>query len=109
MSDTEPHGVTDGRCNWCGGLVRKDARALADNVNGLIENLHRQQRTTTKLFKICLEYLDESKWPKYALYGDGSYKAAKAAMSRRKERKKELIAAIHGYIKMIEERTNEDD
>jgi hypothetical protein len=83
-------------------------KELAANVNNLLKLHHKQAQAIAELFKICLEYLDESKWPKYESYGSG-LTAAKAAMIRRKERKQQLLAAIKGYIEMIEEREQSDE
>lgn len=77
------------------------AKALTENVNELLKNYHDQQRCTAELFKVCLEFLDEKrtghKW-------GGGLKAARAAAIKRRARKQQLIAAIKGYIEMIENR-----
>lgn len=101
----EPYGVTDGRCNWCGGLTQQKAKQLAENVNQLIGNFHNQQDTTAKLFEICLEFLEERK--DNAEWGVGRTFAI-AEAKKRKERKQQLIAAIKGYIEMIEKRGEEN-
>ena len=116
MSETEPHGVTDGRCNWCGGLTQQKVKALSENVNSLIGNYQAQQQNTAKLFEICLEFL-EDKQRGHGVYisnadiqrEGGVFKAQKAAAIRRGERRRQLIAAIKGYIKMINEREKKDD
>ena len=81
-------------------------KALAENANNLLQLHDKQAQTTAELFKICLEYLDDSKWPKYTMYGEG-FGAAKAAGIRRRERKQQLIAALNSYIKMVEGRNKE--
>lgn len=73
------------------------AKALAANVVALMKNYDSQQRNTADLFKICLEFLEEQRTGHE--FGGG-----KAAMIRRNERKQQLIAAIKGYIQMIEAR-----
>lgn len=81
------------------------AKALAANVNNLLQLQHKQAQTTAKLFKICLEFLDEKRdrheW-------DRGFEAAKAAGIKRRERKQQLITAIKGYIEAIENRDREN-
>ena len=80
-------------------------KALAANVNDLLQLQHKQAQTTAELFKICLEFLDEKRtgheW-------GGGFEAAKAAAIKRKERKQQLIAAIKDYVQMIEKREGND-
>lgn len=108
----ESHGVTDERCNWCGGLTQQKVKQLAENVNQLIVNFHKQQDNTAKLFQICLEFLDEEQWPRLSdaaiQRAGGVFKAEKELRIKRKERKQQLIAAVKGYIEMIEKRGGED-
>jgi len=86
-------------------------KALAANVNELLKNYHDQQRCTAELFKICLEFLDEKRTG-HGVYvsnediqrAGGVFKAERAAFIKRKERKQQLIAAVKGYIEMIEKR-----
>lgn len=101
----EPHGVTDGRCNWCGGLTQQKVRSLSENVNQLIKTYHNQQAATAKLFEVCLEFLEDKRTGHE--WGVG-FEAAKAAGIKRRERKQQLIAAIKGYIEMIEKRGTEN-
>ena len=90
-------------------------KELAANVNNLLKLHHKQAQATAELFKICLEYLDEGKghgvhYTNADIQREGgAFKAQKAAMIRRKERKQQLIAAIKGYIEMIEEREKSDE
>jgi hypothetical protein len=82
-------------------------KALAANVNELLKNYHDQQRCTAELFKICLEFLDE----KRTGHEFSGYRIAemKEAALKRKERKQQLIAAVKGYITMIETREKSDE
>jgi len=86
-------------------------KALTENVNALLKNYHDQQRCTAELFKICLEFLDESKWPRVSdadvQRAGGAWKVEAALRIKRKERKQQLIAAIKDYIQMIEKRDKE--
>jgi len=77
-------------------------KALAANVNELLKNYHDQQRCTAELFKICLEFLDE----KRTGHEFSGYRIAemKEAALKRRARKEQLIAAVKGYIEMIEKR-----
>lgn len=89
-----------------GRMTEEKVRELASNVNQLMKNYQDQQRCTAELFKICLEFLEEKK--DAAEWGVGM-KFVIADARKRRERKQLLIAAIHGYIKMIEEREKEDE
>ena len=80
-------------------------KALAANVNALLKNYHDQQRCTAELFKVCLEFLDEKRTG-HEFSGYRPAEMREAALKRR-ERKKQLIAAVKGYIKMIEGRNKE--
>lgn len=84
-------------------MNKEKVKALAANVNSLIGNYQAQQENTAKLFEICLEFL-EDKQTGHAY--SGGIKMAIAEAKKRKERKQQLIAAIKGYIKMINEREN---
>lgn len=96
--------------------TKEKVQALASNVNSLIENYQAQQQNTAKLFEICLEFLDE-KQTGHGMYisnediqrAGGVFKAERAALIKRRERKQQLIAAIKGYIKMINEREKKDE
>jgi hypothetical protein len=92
---------------------QEKVKALTDNINKLIGNYQNQQRCTAELFKVCLEFLDEERWPRVTDHdiqrAGGVFKAEKEMSIKRRERKQELIAAIKGYIKMIEERKNSND
>ena len=89
-------------------MDKEKVKALAANVNSLIGNYQAQQENTAKLFEVCLEFLDEERWPRVTDHDiqreGGVFKAERAAAIKRRERKQELIAAIKGYIKMINER-----
>jgi len=87
-------------------------KALAANVNKLMENYGNQQRCTAELFKICLEFLEDKGHGVYYTDADiqregGVFNAQRAAGIKRRERKQQLIAAVKGYIKMIENRDKE--
>jgi len=82
-------------------------KALAANVNELLKNYHDQQRCTAELFKVCLEFLDEKRTG-HEFSGYRPAEMREAALKRR-ARKKQLIAAVKGYIKMIEEREKSDE
>jgi hypothetical protein len=88
-------------------------KALTKNVNELLKNYHDQQRCTAELFKICLEFLDKEHWPRVTnadiQRAGGVFEAEKALAIKRKERQQQLIAAVKGYIKMIEEREKSDE
>lgn len=89
-------------------MDKAKVQALAANVNSLIGNYQNQQRNTAKLFKACLDYLEGVYYTDADIQREGGvFKAQKAAMIKRSARKKELIAAIKGYIKMINEREAE--
>lgn len=85
-------------------MDKERVKALASNVNSLIENYQSQQQNTAKLFEICLEFLEDKGHGVYVGFAE-----AKAMAIKRKERKQELIAAIKGYIKMINEREKKDE
>jgi hypothetical protein len=86
-------------------MNEEKVKALAANVNSLIGNYQDQQRTTAELFKVCLEFLDEKRT---GHEGAGGFEAARAAAIKRLARKRELIAAVKGYIKMIETREKKE-
>jgi len=97
-------------------MDKKRVKALVANVNRLIENYQAQQQNTAKLFEVCLEFLEDKQRGHGVYYSQadieregGVFKAQKWAMIKRKERKQELIAAIKGYIKMIEEREKSNE
>ena len=95
-------------------MDKERVKALASNVNSLIKNYQAQQQNTAKLFEICLEFLEDRGHGVYYTNADvqregGVFKAQKAAAVRRGERRRQLIAAIKGYIKMINEREKKDD
>ena len=87
-------------------MNEEQVKALAANVNSLIENYQAQQQNTAKLFEVCLEFLEDKQtgheW-------GGGMKLAIAAAKKRKERKQELIAAVKGFIKLINERENKHE
>jgi hypothetical protein len=89
-------------------MDKAKVQALAANVNGLLGLYDKKEQTTAELFKVCLEFLDEERWPRVTDHdiqrAGGVFKAEKEMRIKRKERKQELIAAIKGYIKMIEKR-----
>lgn len=92
-------------------MDKDKVQALATNVNSLIENYQEQRQQTAKLFEICLEFLEDKGHGVYYTDADiqregGVFRAQKAALIKRKEREQQLIAAIKGYIKMINEREN---
>ena len=90
-------------------------KALTKNVNALLKNYHDQQRCTAELFKVCLEFLEGGNG--HGVYvsnediqrAGGVFKAERAALIKRKERKQQLIAAVKGYITMIETREKSDE
>jgi hypothetical protein len=95
-------------------MDKEKVKALAANVNSLIGNYQAQQENTAKLFEICLEFLEDKGHGVYYTDADiqregGVFKAAKAGGIKRRERKQQLIAAIKGYIKMINEREKKDE
>jgi len=97
-------------------MDKEKVKALAANVNSLIGNYQAQQQQTAKLFEICLEFLEDKQSGHGVYYTDadiqregGVFKAAKAAGIKRRERKQQLIAAIKGYIKMMNEREKKDE
>lgn len=97
-------------------MDKEQVKALAANVNSLLGNYQAQQQNTAKLLEVCLEFL-EDKQRGHGVYisnediqrAGGVFKAEKAALIKRKERKQQLIAAIKGYIKMINERENKHE
>jgi hypothetical protein len=97
-------------------MNKEKVRELAANVNSLIGNYQDQQRTTAELFKVCLEFLEDRQRGHGVYYSQadieregGVFKAERAALIKRKERKQELIAAVKGYIKLINERENKHE
>jgi hypothetical protein len=97
-------------------MDKERVKELAANVNSLIGNYQDQQKNTAELFKICLEFL-EDKRTGHGVYisaadiqrAGGVFKAERAALIKRKERKQQLIAAVKGYITMIETREKSDE
>jgi len=95
-------------------MDKAQVKALAANVNSLLGHYDQQQQQTAKLFEICLEFLEDKGHGVYYTDADiqregGVFKAAKAVGIKRRERKQQLIAAIKGYIKMINERENKHE
>lgn len=88
-------------------MNQEKVKALTDNINKLIGNYQNQQRCTAELFKVCLEFLDEKRTG-HEFSGYRPAEMREAALKRR-ERKEQLIAAVKGYIKMIEEREKSND
>lgn len=86
-------------------MDKEKVKALAANVNSLIGNYQEQQQQTAKLFEICLEFLEDRKTG----HEGGWMKLAIEKAKKREERKQQLIAAIKGYIKMINERENKHE
>lgn len=87
-------------------MDKERIKALSDNIRDLLGHYDQQQATTAKLFKICLEFLEDKKTGHE--WGGGMQLAISEAKKRR-ERKQQLIAAIKGYIKMINEREKKDE
>ena len=87
-------------------MDKEKVKQLAENVNRLIVNFHKQQGNTAKLFEICLEFLEEKK--DNAGWGVGRTFAI-AEAKKRKERKQQLISAIKRYIEVINEREVKDE
>ena len=101
-------------------MDKEQVKALFANVNSLLGHYDQQQQQTAKLFEICLEFLEDKGHEKASFAGvyytdadiqreGGVFKAQRAALIKRKERKQELIAAIKGYIKMINEMEKKDE
>ena len=87
----EPHGVTDGRCNWCGGLTQQKVRSLSENVNQLLELHQKKHETKLELLNHCLYQLEfdpSRRWPS-EIRGNHKKKAA-------------LIAALKSIINPTE-------
>jgi hypothetical protein len=88
-------------------MDKEKVKELAANVNSLIGNYQDQQKNTAELFKICLEFL-EDKRTRDEFSGYRPAEMREAAI-KRKERKQQLIAAVKGYIEMIETREKSDE
>jgi len=90
-------------------MDKEKVRELAANVNSILAAYKSKEQSTAELFKICLEFLEDKGHEPHYTNADiqregGVFKAQKWALIKRRERKQQLIAAVKGYIKMIEER-----
>jgi hypothetical protein len=88
-------------------MDKAKVQALAANVNRLIGSHQNQQRCTAELFKVCLEFLDEKRTG-HEFSGYRPAEMREAALKRR-ARKEQLIAAIKGYIEMVEKKEKSDE